>query len=73
MDRHARPQGVDGMIVLHVVGQRTGQNIEAIAVEDQPRHDVLELAGSNMGIDGPARGRAAPVASVTSGLGKRHR
>src|SRR3984957_1358887 len=43
IDRFAEPSGIHRVIVDHVLGQRVQQNVEPLAVEHQPRHDLGEL------------------------------
>src|SRR5215469_9651974 len=43
--RRTEPQRVLAVVVIRAFGQRMHQNVEAVAVQHQPRHDVLELRG----------------------------
>src|SRR5262245_25847213 len=42
LNRRAHPKCIVGMVVVLVVAQRMHQDVEPVAVQHQPRHDLLE-------------------------------
>src|ERR1700720_3785877 len=56
------------MVVVRAFGQRMHQYIEAVAVEHQPRHDVLELRVLENHIELRDRMRAARFVAECTGL-----
>src|SRR5689334_17962774 len=66
--RRAHPQRILAVVVVGAFGQRMDENVEALAVQHQPRHDFLELSGLEDDVELRNRVRASRFVAEGSRL-----
>src|SRR5262249_28191830 len=66
--RRAHPQRILAVVVVGALGQRMDENVEALAVEHQPRHDFWELSGLEDDVELRNRMRASRFIAEASRL-----